>query len=426
MTRRTGLLATIRTPGMVSFLCVAFINAMVDLGHKIIIQNTIFKIYDDAVQVSLTAIVNALILLPFVLLFTPSGFLADRFAKPRIMQWSAFAAVIITLLITLAYYQGWFLFAFALTFILAAQSAIYSPAKYGYIREALGDDNLAAGNGLIQAVTIVAILAGIFIFSVLFESRLQHQSYSDEGDLLTHIAPVGWLLVLLTLVEFIVALRLPKYIITTAQDSFRWRDYRSGKYLSYNLSQMTGNSTIWLSILALSLFWGVSQTVLATFPAFAKIVLAEHNTIVIQGLLACSGFGIIMGSIIAAIMKCQQRYALLITTGTIGQIIILFIIPQLAHTFSFAIAIIAFGLFGGLFIVPLNALIQQQAPRAKLGAILAGNNWMQNIIMSLFLLVTFVSAGAGISSGLLMHSLPVFSLLLAVLLIRQYISKRNS
>lgn len=100
---------TIRLSSLGPFLAVAFINAMVDLGHKIIVQNTIFKIYDDAAQVGLTAIVNALILLPFILLFTPAGYLSDRFAKPGIMRWSAFSAVIVTLLITLSYYQGWFI-----------------------------------------------------------------------------------------------------------------------------------------------------------------------------------------------------------------------------------------------------------------------------------------------------------------------------
>ena len=97
-----------RIAGLAPFLLVAFINAMVDLGHKITIQNTLFKIYDDATQVALTAVVNALILLPFILLFTPAGFLSDRFAKPKIMRFAAASAIVITLLITLSYYQGWF------------------------------------------------------------------------------------------------------------------------------------------------------------------------------------------------------------------------------------------------------------------------------------------------------------------------------
>ena len=50
------------------YLVVLFINAFVDLGHKIIIQNTIFMIYGEQTQLILTAIVNAMILVPFILL----------------------------------------------------------------------------------------------------------------------------------------------------------------------------------------------------------------------------------------------------------------------------------------------------------------------------------------------------------------------
>jgi acyl-[acyl-carrier-protein]-phospholipid O-acyltransferase/long-chain-fatty-acid--[acyl-carrier-protein] ligase len=55
--------------GAINYLIVVFLNAFTDLGHKIIIQNTIFKVYDGSQQIVLTAIVNALILLPFILLF---------------------------------------------------------------------------------------------------------------------------------------------------------------------------------------------------------------------------------------------------------------------------------------------------------------------------------------------------------------------
>ena len=60
----------LRTSGAGAYLTVVFLNAFVDLGHKITIQNTIFKVYDGSTQIILTAIVNSLILLPFILLFS--------------------------------------------------------------------------------------------------------------------------------------------------------------------------------------------------------------------------------------------------------------------------------------------------------------------------------------------------------------------
>ena len=51
------------------YLVAVFLNAFVDLGHKIVIQNTIYKIYDGGTQIILTAIVNAMILVPFILYY---------------------------------------------------------------------------------------------------------------------------------------------------------------------------------------------------------------------------------------------------------------------------------------------------------------------------------------------------------------------
>ena len=197
-----------RLPGFIPYVLIVFINAFVDLGHKILIQNTVFKVYDGQTQVILTAIVNGLILLPFVLLFTPAGFLSDKYAKPRVIKIAAAVAIGLTLLITLSYYQGWFEFAFGLTFLLAVQSAFYSPAKYGYIKELAGKERLTTANAVVQAVTIVAILSGIFVFSMLFEHRLAGVEYSTEPEILQHIAPVGWMLVAFAALEFMFALRL--------------------------------------------------------------------------------------------------------------------------------------------------------------------------------------------------------------------------
>jgi|GEM_PF-7102184 len=138
-----------RRRGFTPYVAMLFLNAFVDLGHKIVIQNTVFKIFDGTTQSALIAVVNAMILLPFILLFSPAGHAANRYPKPRVMQIAAWAAVVVTLLITFCYAQGWFRAAFALTLILAAKSAFYSPAKYGYIREVGGTDNIAAGNGVV-------------------------------------------------------------------------------------------------------------------------------------------------------------------------------------------------------------------------------------------------------------------------------------
>jgi acyl-[acyl-carrier-protein]-phospholipid O-acyltransferase/long-chain-fatty-acid--[acyl-carrier-protein] ligase len=391
-----------RLTGFIPYILIVFLNAFVDLGHKILIQNTVFKVYDGQAQVILTAIVNGLILLPFVLLFTLSGFLSDKYAKPRVIKFSAGVAVGLTLLITLSYYQGWFQFAFGLTFLLAVQSAFYSPAKYGYIKELAGKERLTTANAVVQAVTIVAILSGIFVFSILFEHRLAGVVYSTEPEILQRISPIGWLLVAFSTLEFILALRLKTVEAESPNRRFQLRHYGAGRYLRINIRKLLVNRTIWLSIVGLSVFWGISQVVLAAFPAFAKESLGETNTVVIQGMMACSGIGIIIGSLIAGSSSRHHIETGLVPLGALGIVLALLLMPQLESTGALVIDFLLLGVSGGMFIVPLNALIQFNSKDSELGTVLAGNNWVQNLVMLSFLGLTVLFALQGIGSiGLL-------------------------
>ncbi len=396
--------------GFIPFTLILFLNAFVDLGHKILIQNSVFKIYDGETQIVLTAIVNGLILLPFLLLFSPAGYLADRHPKPRIIQLSAAVAVGLTLLITLFYYLGWFEFAFGMTFLLAVQSAIYSPAKYGFIKELSGKERLATANAVVQAVTIVAMLVSIFAFSILFEAMLSGANYDSESQVLQQIAPIGWLLVICSVLEYRSALRLPKSQVEAQELAFDWTAYRRGNYLRENLRKIFSHRTIWLSIVGLSVFWGISQVVLAAFPAHAKAVLGEENTVVIQGLMACSGIGVIIGSLIAGSASKRHIETGLIPLGAMGVVTSLFFMPQLNSTGLLLLDFLLLGTAGGIFIVPLNALIQFHARDHELGTVLAGNNWVQNLVMLSFLLLTVLFAITGSTSQGLFHLLTLAAL----------------
>jgi acyl-[acyl-carrier-protein]-phospholipid O-acyltransferase / long-chain-fatty-acid--[acyl-carrier-protein] ligase len=405
--------------GFVSFVLILFLNAFIDLGHKILIQNTVFKIYDGQTQIILSAIVNGLILLPFILLFTPAGFISDKYKKPKVMQISAMVAVGLTLLITLSYYLGWFQFAFGLTFLLAVQSAFYSPAKYGYIKELVGMERLTTANALVQAVTIVAILSGIFAFSILFEQRLVGIDYTNSKQILQAISPIGWILVACAIIETVLAFKLQTTKTETTEIQFDWGKYGKGRSLRENLKKLFDDRTIWLSIVGLSVFWGISQVVLAAFPAFAKDVLSEENTVIIQGLMACSGIGIIIGSLIAGRASKHYIETGLVPLGALGIVIALFLLPQL-HSIGMLIAdFLLLGVSGGMFIVPLNALIQYHAKNAELGTVLAGNNWIQNVVMLGFLCITVLFAIKGISSTELFHILTVTAVVGAIYTVYQ-------
>ncbi len=405
------MIQLLRIAGFLPFVVMVFLNAFVDLGHKILIQNTLFKIYAGNTQILLTALVNALILLPFILLFTPSGYLADRFSKPRVMQISAWLAVGLTLGITLFYYLGWFWPAFLMTFLLAAQSAIYSPAKYGYIKELVGQEALARANGLVQATVTSAILGGIFVFSVLFERNLAGQTYATPGEVMQLIAPLGGLLVGFSILELMLAYRLPQRWPGNSALRFDWTRYRQGRYLVENLAEARGNRVVWLSIVGLSLFWGISQVLVAAFPAFAKAALGETDTVVIQGAMAASGIGIVLGSVIAGRISRTHIETGLIPVGALGIAFCLFLLPELSRIWAQGLNFFLLGVLGGFFIVPLNALIQFNTEEHSLGRILAANNFVQNLVMLSFLGLTVVAAFLESGSVRIIQTLGLIALL---------------
>ncbi|MFQ5660880.1 MAG: acyl-[ACP]--phospholipid O-acyltransferase [Gammaproteobacteria bacterium] len=387
-----------RITGFPPYTLMIFLNAFVDLGHKIVIQNTIFKIYDGHIQIILTAIVNALILLPFILLFTPAGYLSDKYPKNRVMRFSAWAAVGLTAFITLFYYLGLFWPAFAMTFLLALQSAFYSPAKYGYIKELVGKEQLGWANGVVQATTTIAILAGTFIFSILFEGYLSGVDYQGTNQLLQAIAPIGWFLVAGTGVELSMAYALPQKQAVEESMHFDWNRYRRGNYLRNNLNIVMDREVIILSIIGLSIFWSIGQVLLAAFPAFAKANLSLTNTAVVQGMMACAGIGIMLGSLIAGRVSGDHIETGLIPIGSFGVAVCLLLLPGLGTPATQALNFMLLGMFGGLFIIPLNALIQFHAGEHELGRILAGNNFIQNITMLGFLGLTALFAIIGLGS----------------------------
>ncbi|RDE18293.1 MFS transporter [Motiliproteus coralliicola] len=397
--------------GALAYLLAVFLNAFVDLGHKITIQNTVFKVYDGEMQVVLTAIVNGLILLPFILLLSPAGFIADRYPKNQVLKASAWAALGLTLGITLCYYMGWFWPAFGMTFALAVQSAFYSPAKYGYIKPMFGKERLGSANAAVQAVTIVAILAGTFVYSILFEHFYPPGEVQDSSEILRAVAPLGWVLVINAVLELWAMYRLPTLEPGNPEKQFSVADYARGKLIKGNLGSVIRRPVIRLSIIGLAVFWSVGQVMLAAFPAFAKEQFDVTNTVVIQGILACTGIGIVLGSWLAGRLSRHHIETGLIPIGAIGVAVGLMLLPGVETLWGQAAVFTTVGLMGGLFIVPLNALIQFHAGDSDMGQVLAVNNWIQNLAMAGFLGLTVFFALQGFDSRWLLELIAVVALI---------------
>ncbi|NVK30862.1 MAG: MFS transporter [Gammaproteobacteria bacterium] len=379
----------------VAFIAVAFINAFVDLGHKIVIQNTLFHTTDGQTQVILTSIVNAMILLPFIVLFTPSAWLADRFAKAKVMRRAALAAVGITSGITLSYAMGWFWTAYALTFALAAQSALYSPAKYGAIRELAGSEKLARANGWVQGATTISILLSTLLFSLWFEAR-KPADVESAAEILPALVPLGLMLVAGSILEYLFARSLPDI---TPEKPRLWntKNYLMGVELKGSLKSVWGKQVIWLTIIGLGVFWALSQVLLVVFPAHAKSALSMSNTFEIQALMATSAIGIALGSVIAG----QSRRHIELGLVPIASVLIagcVALMPILKSPITIAANFFVLGFAGGLYLVPMNALMQFNAPKGESGRVIASNNLINNWIMVSFLGVNIALSALGLSA----------------------------
>nr|MCH9812529.1 MFS transporter [Campylobacterota bacterium] len=381
-----------------SFLFVVFCNAVVDISHKILLQNIVFKIFDGSEQVIWISVINALIILPFLLLFSTSGYLSDRYNKKDILVYGALSSLTLSVLMVAAYATGSFETAMFVLVLLAVQSAIYSPAKFGIIIEIYGKENLSAGNSALQGITIIAMLFAMAMTSYIFESFFTLHSletYTTKEGLLGAILPLTYYVIPVALLEFLISFLILKKIkttTTTTPTTFSKKALLKGELLSKNIQAIVSNSVILLSVIGLATFWAVSQGLVVVFPSFAKAYLEITNTFVINGIIASSGVGIAVGSLLYA--KLSKHY---IEVGTIpiaalGMALTIYLAISVESVYLLGFAFFAFGMFGGLFIVPLNALIQFNAKQTKLGTILAGNNWFQSLFMFSMLLMTTIFA----------------------------------
>ena len=384
----------LKVTGLFTFLVVAFLNVFIDLGHIIIMQETLFKSFKGADLLINSSITIGLFLLPFILLFTPAGFFSDKHPKDKVMRYSAWAAVVISVLITLSYYQGWFWVAMGMTFLLAAQSAFYSPAKYGYLKELVGDRRLTQANGLLQVATVFGILLGISLFYGLFEILIKDTTIltAEPNNILKTIAPVGWLLITLSIIELAVTYQLPQITKAREKMSFRRNEYLHGRTQARTLKIIRRHPYIWLSILGLAVFWAIIQALILSYPTYAQAHLNISNINALKGLLIFSGLGLIIGSATAGRVSRNHIETGLVPVGAIGVTLSLVLIRSFDSSLWQAANFLFLGIMGGFFIVPLNALIQYHSKNNQLGRILASKNLIQFSVMFIFLLVTSLFA----------------------------------
>jgi 1-acyl-sn-glycerol-3-phosphate acyltransferase len=370
----------------------------------------IFVAYRAASLTSLDAntLVNvaaAVFILPFVLLSATAGQLADKFEKSRMIR-------LIKLLefgIMSVGFAGFWLISLPLLVTALARmgvhSTLFGPIKYAILPQTLRPDELTGGNGMVEMGTFVAILLGTIAGGVLV-------AIEPHGPLIASATAIA-----IALAGYVVSRAIPMTPPEAPQLRINWNPFTE---TWRNLRSAHGNRVVWLSMMGISWFWFYGATFLTQFPNFTRNVLGgdEH---VATFLLAMFSVGIGAGSLLCERLSGRKVEVGLVPFGSVGMTVFaidLWLASRNLHASSLGgidvllqnpahwrvIAdLVLIGVFGGFYIVPLYALIQQRSDPAYRSRIIAANN----ILNALFLV-----ASAGIALGLLKAGLDIPALFL--------------
>ena len=336
-------------------------------------------------------------ILPFFLFSATAGQLADKYDKASLARMVKLLEIAIVLICGAGFWLHSLAVLFAGLFLLGLHSTLFGPVKYAILPQHLKSEELVGGNALIEAGTFVAILLGTLFGGLL----------AGSGDGTTWITVVGLAIAvggyLASRAIPVAVPPAPTLAISANPFSETWR----------NINFARENQTVFLSIMGISWFWLFGALFLAQFPAYTKNVLGGSETAVTL-LLATFTFGIGVGSLFCEKLSAKRVELGLVPLGSIGLTLFaldlaiaspavpssspLGAIGLLAYdqTWRVLLDLALLGVFGGFFIVPLYALVQQRSNPEHGARIIAANN----IMNALFMVVGALSAAGMLAAGL--------------------------
>ncbi|MCS6897708.1 MAG: MFS transporter, partial [Nitrospira sp.] len=337
--------------------------------------------YETAVQTQ-TAITFVVFTLPLVLFSLVGGTLADRLSKRTVII--ALKAVEVLLMAAGTYVlwrdpSGWLLPLIVLCG-MGAQSALFSPSKYGILPELVPHEQLAAANGLLEMWTFAAILTGTAAGGLLLQAA---------GD-----AP--WLAALVLAVLSIVGL------IASFQIAAVPRARSAGGMAATvraALAAIRAERLLRLTIAGAIFFWTIASLFAQNVLVYAKGVLLLSDDR--SGLpLTVLSIGIGVGAVLVGrLSKNRVEYGL-IPLGAAGVFLALAFLgtltPQLPGTF---ILMGLLGIASSFIFVPLNAILQWKSAADRRGAVISFSNTCVFAGILLGSLAGGVMANAGFSTS---------------------------
>ena len=151
-----------------------FLGALNDNIYKLLI--VYFLIQLDGIEHShwILASTGAVFVLPFLLFSASSGTLADRFSKRNIIVLTKVLELVTMLAAVFTFYFETQIGCYCVLFLLATQSAIFGPSKYGIVPELVSTDKISKANGIMTSFTFLAIILGTFLASFILDVTGRH------------------------------------------------------------------------------------------------------------------------------------------------------------------------------------------------------------------------------------------------------------
>ena len=357
--------------------------------------------YSSSTGAALNFIAMGLLMLPYFPFSAIAGQAADKIDR-RKMFIATKAAELILMILTLAAFAGKNVpMLMILLFFMGTQSAVFSPLKYSYIPQMLPHNELLRGNAYVNAGTYIAIICGSIMGNILIDS--------PNGRILT-----GAALVIFAAVGAGAAWLIPLTPQVNPQLKLNFNCISSTSGL---IKTCMKNSLTRHCILGLSGFWMAGALYMAQLAPFCSNILNAPPVMVLFFYLLFS-VGVAAGSILSnalnrivpamktvppaliimAAFTCDIFFAAQhISPAPDGEAFIAFF-----HNPAFiriVIDLLLLAVCGGLYSVPLNALLQRSAKKDNVARIVAGNNVVNSGAIALGTIAVAVMSKAGFISN---------------------------
>ena len=279
--------------------------------------------------------------------------------------------------------------------VIGLGAATYSPAKYGILPELVDEKTLVKANGWIEGSTILAILGGTVVGAML-------AAYSINMALLV-----------------IIGLYVASALIASTIQHKLIAGVSSGPALQTFYRQMhdlLATPRARFSTLGVSLFWAAATVLRVLLVAWAPVMLLLHSTTDIAMLTLFVAIGIAVGSVLVPrlIPMAYLRRARL-AAYAMGAVIVL--LATIDNIWLARFALFSAGICGGLFVVPINAALQEIGYKTiGSGGAVAIQNFFENLTMLLASGLYAIIAGAGVNPVATMIGLGIIVMIATTLI----------